>query len=107
MAISDREGASASRNFANTVKKAFKDQDLNVSLNWPYKGGRITQTYGHPEKNQHTVQIELNRQLYMNEKTFKKTKDFVLLQQKLLSALSSVIPVLFEFFSFYFPVSIF
>ena len=81
--ISDREGASASKNFIDVVTRAFEAQDLKVSLNWPYKGGRITQIYGNPAKQRHTVQIELNRSLYMNEKTFKKTKAFVSLQQKL------------------------
>ena len=52
--ISDREGASTSQIFTEIIKKAFEAQNLNVSLNWPYKGGRISQTYGQPKKQQHT-----------------------------------------------------
>ena len=81
--ISDREGRSAGKSFVKIVREAFESEGFNVSLNWPYKGGRITQTYGNPVKGQHTVQIELNRSLYMNETNFKKTKDFIPLQRKL------------------------
>ena len=88
--ISNQEGTSASQHLTERIKKAFEYQNLNVSLNWPYRGGRISQTYGQPKKQQHTIQIELNRRLYMNEKTFTKTKEFALLQQKLSKALSFI-----------------
>lgn len=94
--ISDREGQSAERSFVKSVKKAFENEGFNVSLNRPYKGGRITQTYGNPAKGRHTVQIELNRSLYMNEATFKQTKGFAPLQEKLNSVLRFVIMRLSE-----------
>ena len=81
--VSDREGQSAGQSFVKSVREAFEGEGLGVFLNWPYKGGRISETYGNPAKGQHTVQIELNRCLYMNEKIFKKTKEFILLKQKL------------------------
>jgi N-formylglutamate amidohydrolase len=49
---------------------------LKVRRNRPYAGGFITETYGIPKLNRHAIQIELNRQLYMNELTLEKTKYF-------------------------------
>ena len=88
--ISDRDRTSAGKNFTDTIIEAFKTQGFQVSLNWPYKGGRITQKYGNPKERCHTVQIELNRNLYMNEKTFEKTKEFATLKEKLTIILTSL-----------------
>jgi len=38
-----------------------------VLRNQPYAGGFTTQRYGRPAHNQHALQIEINRSLYMDE----------------------------------------
>lgn len=38
----------------------------------PYRGGFTTAHYGQPRQNMHAVQVELNRQLYMNELTLER-----------------------------------
>jgi len=65
--VSDWNGKSASPAFRDLVFGAFQDQGFQVSLNHPYLGGRITQRYGRPELRHETIQIELNRALYMQE----------------------------------------
>jgi N-formylglutamate amidohydrolase len=67
--LSDFEGKSSRPDFLDCLKQSFESEGLRVSINWPYKGGRITQRYGNPARHHHTVQIELNRALYMNEGT--------------------------------------
>lgn len=74
--ISDSEGKSASRFFRDAVVSAFQKESFQTALNWPYVGGRITQRYGKPNQGHHTIQIELNRKLYMNEKTKEKLPSF-------------------------------
>jgi N-formylglutamate amidohydrolase len=41
----------------------------------PYRGGFTTAFYGRPERNQHALQVELSRRLYMNETTLEKKRD--------------------------------
>lgn len=69
--ISDFLGKSCSTSFKDLVIEAFKGAGFKVGYNFPYIGGRVTQTYGHPEKGQESIQVELNRKLYMNEETKK------------------------------------
>ena len=47
-----------------------------VAHNKPYAGGFITEHYGRPARGLHALQIEINRGLYMNERTFQKSSGF-------------------------------
>ena len=67
--ISDCEGKSCSSEFKNLVIQAYAQSGFKVAYNWPYKGGRLTETYGKPAQGQHAIQVELNRALYMDETT--------------------------------------
>jgi N-formylglutamate amidohydrolase len=67
--ISDQEGKSCEAWFKDLVIEAYKKTGLSVAYNWPYVGGRVTQTYGKPEIGQHTIQVETNRALYMDEES--------------------------------------
>ncbi|MEZ4428294.1 MAG: N-formylglutamate amidohydrolase [Nannocystaceae bacterium] len=42
---------------------------LDVRLNDPYRGGELVRRFGRPEHGVHALQIEVNRSLYMDEKT--------------------------------------
>lgn len=86
--ISDQEGKSCNPAFLNLAVQAFRDVGFQVAINWPYKGGRVTQTYGRPELGQHCLQIELNRSLYMNEVTKQLRPDQA---EKLQTRLSEVL----------------
>jgi N-formylglutamate deformylase len=70
--LSDFDGKSCSPAFLQWALAAFKKEGFEVAVNWPYKGGRITQRYGKPASGHHTLQIELNRALYMDEVTREK-----------------------------------
>ncbi len=65
--VSDQEGKSCETSFKDMVIKAYEKTGLKVAYNWPYLGGRVTQTYGHPDRGQHAIQVEINRALYMDE----------------------------------------
>ena len=89
--ISDQDGASCDPKFTHLVVDAFKNQRFDVATNWPYKGGRLTQTYGQPQLGQHCLQIELNRALYMNEQTKQLLQEpAARLQAKLCLVLSEI-----------------
>lgn len=69
--VSDFEGKSCSRFFKELVIAGYEKAGLKVAYNWPYFGGRVTQTYGRPEEGQQAIQVEIKRSLYMDEE--KKT----------------------------------
>ncbi len=89
--ISNNKGLSCCEFFTELVVKSYKDVGFEVSLNWPYEGGGMTTLYGKPQKNQHTLQIELNRKLYMDETTKKPLKgEFERIQERLSQALTKI-----------------
>lgn len=88
--ISDSLGRSASPDFVDLVITSYVRSGFKVGYNWPYVGGRITEQYGHPQKGHHTVQVELNRALYMNEETKDQASDFLVTQKKLTKAIEFV-----------------
>ncbi len=67
--VSDCDGKSCEVAFRDLVIQAFTRAGFEVGYNWPYLGGRVTQTYGRPEEGQHAIQVEINRSLYMDEET--------------------------------------
>ena len=66
IAMTDRQYALVKRKLI-TYKDQFEKHDLIVSINQPYAGGFITRNYGNPSKGIETIQIEVNRSLYMDE----------------------------------------
>ncbi len=67
--VSDWEGKASEPEYKDLVVEAYRKAGFQVKVNWPYVGGRVTRTYGQPAKGQNTIQVELNRALYMNEDT--------------------------------------
>lgn len=67
--VSDFLGKSCDSDYLDLVMNTFKDHFSDVSYNSPYIGGGITAKYGQPSKNQNCIQIELRRDMYMDEET--------------------------------------
>ena len=61
-----------SQNFYNSLA----NQDIRVEFNKPYAGAFITFNYCQPRKNIYTLQLEINRSIYMDEQTHDKNIDF-------------------------------
>ena len=55
------------------------DENLRVAVNDPYKGGHIVRRIGAPSHRVHSVQVELNRALYLDEQSVTKTTGLVAL----------------------------
>lgn len=65
--IGDRFGSSCPSWISNLVVTKFMDAGFVVARNIPYAGGYITQKYGKPSSDIYALQIEINRELYMDE----------------------------------------
>ena len=59
----------------NLIKNSFSNHSYKISINNPFKGGFITSRYGKPEYNTHFLQIEVNKNLYMDEQNMLLKKD--------------------------------
>ncbi len=66
----DRDGTSCAPALRQLVTRHFAAAGLSVRPNDPYKGGFITAHHGRPAEDVHAIQIELRRDLYMDEEKF-------------------------------------
>ena len=79
-----RGRSTADGRIIDLVDRHFCDAGLSVKHDEPYRGGWTTASYGAPKRGQHAIQIELNRALYVDEKTSEiKRGDFEQLQRVL------------------------
>jgi len=74
--LGDRYGTSCASELTDLVAGVLTRLGYSVSRNKPYAGGFITEHYGQPSRGLHAMQIEFNRNLYMDEKTLAKTPRF-------------------------------
>ncbi len=78
--IGDRYGASAAHDLSRAAVQILSDLGYEVVRNKPYAGGFITEHYGRPARGLHALQIEINRGLYVNERTLEKNAGFTALR---------------------------
>ena len=74
--VSDRHGTSAATWVREAVVTTLEGAGYRVSVNEPYAGGTIVQRTGAPARGVHSVQIEINRRLYLNELAVEKSSGF-------------------------------
>lgn len=74
--LGDRFGAAAASTIMEHVEAAFSSAGLRVARNMPFAGAFITQHYGRPSRGQHAIQVEIDRRLYMNERTLEPNENF-------------------------------
>ncbi|MGE5502741.1 MAG: N-formylglutamate amidohydrolase [Ignavibacteriales bacterium] len=74
MVLGDRFGASCSAALTRLVEQQFEAMGYRTVRNAPYAGGYTTEHYGKPQKRVHALQVEINRALYLDEKTMRPTE---------------------------------
>ena len=83
--IGDRDGQTASPALSALVCQHLRARGYDVAYNHPYKGVELVRRYGQPAQQRHSIQLEINRQLYMNEDTLAIIDGFAALQATLQS----------------------
>ncbi len=78
--LGDRFGASATPELVDLTEQVFTKAGYRLARNYPYAGGYVTSTYGQPNEGINVIQIEVNRNIYMNPAGFKLTPGFKRLQ---------------------------
>ena len=74
--LGTRHGRSCHAILTELVENFLKARGLSVVRNQPYAGGYITEHYGRPDASTHAIQIEINRAIYMNERSYQRHAGF-------------------------------
>jgi N-formylglutamate deformylase len=67
--VGDRDGTSASPALSRMICDHLKALGYSAEYNHPYKGVELVRRYGDPAHHRHSIQLEINRRLYMDEDT--------------------------------------
>ena len=83
--VGDRDGTTANPALSKLVCDHLRSQGYSVAYNHPYKGVELVRRYSNPAAQRHSIQLEINRKLYMDEETLDITPGFAALKANLRS----------------------
>ena len=83
--VGDRDGTTANAALSELVCTYLRTLGYSVAYNHPYKGVELVRRYSDPANQRHSLQLEINRKLYMNEATLAITSGFTPLKSHLQS----------------------
>lgn len=67
--LGDLDGTACEAELTETVRAFLAARGYTIAVNDPYKGMELIRANGAPRHGRHSMQIEVNRKLYMNELT--------------------------------------
>ena len=74
--LGDRDGTTCEPEFTEFVAEVLRRYGYTVRINEVYKGVEIVKRQGRPAMHRHSLQIEVDRALYMDQKTLEKSPGF-------------------------------
>lgn len=81
--LGDRDGTTCAPDFVRVVTRVLEEMGYRVALNDPYKGVELVRRHSDPARHRHSLQLEINRRLYMNEETLEPNQGFEPLRRDL------------------------
>jgi N-formylglutamate amidohydrolase len=81
--LGDRDGTTCAPEFTAFVASTLGGLGYDVAINDPYKGVELVRMHGRPREQRHSLQVEINRRLYMDESTLERHRGFAGLQGNL------------------------
>jgi N-formylglutamate amidohydrolase len=93
--LGDRFGSACDLAIVEMVETHFIACGLRPVRNRPYAGGFFTESHGRPREGRHALQVEINRALYMDERSRLPNENFQAVRT-CLDALSRKLAVLFD-----------
>jgi N-formylglutamate deformylase len=88
--LGDLEGESCDPEFTEFVGETLRGLGYSVQVNHPFKGAELVTRFGRPSEGRHSLQIEVNRGLYMDEDRIEKAEGFDALKRDLDHMLAAV-----------------
>lgn len=81
--IGDRDGSSADARLSQRLCDHLRTLGYSVAYNHPYKGVELVRRHSAPAQQRHSIQVEINRRLYMDEQTLQPHEGFAALRRDL------------------------
>lgn len=88
--LGDRDGSTCSAEFTAFVQHRLAAHGYSVAINQPYKGVELVRAYADPAGGRHSLQLEINKRIYMDMANGQTNGHFPLLQQRLKRLLSDI-----------------
>ncbi|WP_158965934.1 N-formylglutamate amidohydrolase [Chachezhania sediminis] len=88
--LGDRYGAAAAADIMDRVEAAFQAAGFVVARNAPFAGAFVTQAYGRPSRDQHAIQVEIDRSLYMDERRIRPNARFEAVRDLLTGVIAEI-----------------
>ncbi len=81
--LGDRDGTTCEPEFTELVATILRGFGYRVRVNDPYKGVELVRAHSDPRNGRHSLQVEINRALYMNEFSLERAGGFNALRANL------------------------
>jgi len=88
--LGDRDGTTCDPAFTRFVADTLRAMGYAVKINDPYKGVELVRAFSDPAAGRHSLQVEVNRRLYLDERTRRKNDGFARLQADIATLVSRV-----------------
>ena len=88
--LGDRDGTTCSPEFTQFVRDTLASKGYDVKVNDPYKGVELVRAFSDPASGRHSLQVEVNRRLYMDESTREKNAGFAALKRDIDSLVQGI-----------------
>ena len=89
--LGNMNGATCSPEFMSFLARTLEGLGHSVSLNFPYYGGELIARHADPSAGIESVFIEVNKKLFIDTKTFKKTANFDRLKSSIDKMVTAVV----------------
>jgi N-formylglutamate amidohydrolase len=89
--LGDRDGTTCDPALTTFVQRTLAAMGYDVKVNDPFKGVALVQAYCAPAAGRHSLQIEINKRLYMDEATLEPHAGFDALQRDLMRLIDALI----------------
>ena len=92
--LGDRDGTTCDPAFTEFVRTTLASMGYLVSVNDPYKGVELVKAYSRPADGRHSLQVEINKRLYMDEAKRERSAGFAPLQRSLQNLIEAIVDYL-------------
>jgi N-formylglutamate amidohydrolase len=88
--LGDRDGTSCAPEFTAFVREVLSGFGYEVKVNDPFKGVELVRAYSNPAAGRHSLQLEVNKRLYLEGATLRKSPGFATLQAHLMQLVDAI-----------------
>ena len=89
--LGDRDGTTCDPGFTEFVRATLASMGYLVTVNDPYKGVELVKAYSQPANRRHSLQVEINKRLYMDEAKRERHAGFAQLQRTLQHLIEAIV----------------